>query len=217
MEKRVEIGLKILILAGALSVAAVLLLSEPEAAWNDGAREKLYAALKAIAHDLAATDEKPGSRKLDPSDFIPRSTERNEAEFSARTGELLAKEHGVSVRWRKHGVYERLLFYPIAVTAKITVAPESHAKPTPQIIMVPLEEEDVKTLPNLSGCQNVSAQSTWQCHLRRIKQLFSKHEMTHAVVLRSDGSLYVVLVEDLNVGIATDTRNGAAETDRPPQ
>ena len=63
--------------------------------------------------------------------------------------------------------------------------------------MVPLDEEDVETLPNLSGCRNIAADRIWECQFRRMKELFSKHGIEYAITLRSDGSVRALPIDDL--------------------
>jgi hypothetical protein len=181
-----------------LALAALLLSPEPQAAWNSGARDRLSEALKAIGYNLylAQGNERDGPHKLDARDFIPRSREQK-VDPLRPNGRSLVEQHGVSVRWRQNRVWKTLLFYPIALSQKIVIEPQSNAEPTPQVVMVPIDEEDIETLPNLSGCQDVNAKTVCQCQFHRMKVLFSEHGIEYAITLRSDGSAWALPVDEL--------------------
>ena len=117
--RHVKTGLAILLGITCLGIVAMLLSPEPKVAWNDGAREKVAKALKAIAWDLAAMHAEAASAKVDPEDFIPRSVE-HKVGSAARNGKLLAKQHGVSVRWRRNGVYENFLLSHLRCRTKLS-------------------------------------------------------------------------------------------------
>ena len=212
LTRHVKIGLTILLGISFLGIVAMLLLPEPKAAWNDGARERLSYALKAIGCKLIAMDNRARLRKLDPEDFIPRSVE-HKVESHPRNGKLLAEQHGVSVRWRRNGAYQKLLFYPVAVSQEVVIESRSKLEPTPQIVMVPVDDEDAETLPNLSGCQDVTAKRICECQFRRMKALFSKHGIEYAITLLSDGSVRALPVDDLCHWVETQKQN--PNTDRP--
>jgi hypothetical protein len=194
--QHVKRGLAIVWGVACLGIVAMLLLSQPKVAWNAGARERLFGALNAIACDLRVKDDGVGSSKLDSRDFIPRSMEHR-VESTPRNGKVLVEQHGVSMQWRRNGAYEGLLFYPVAVSQEVAIEPQSNAEPTPQIVMVPVDEEDVETLPNLSGCRDVTAERICECQFRRMKLLFSKHGIEYAIMLMSDGSVRALPVDDL--------------------
>ena len=62
--RRVKIASAILYGGVCLGTVTTLLLSQPKAAWNAGARERLFDALRAIAGDLRTGDNGAGSSNL---------------------------------------------------------------------------------------------------------------------------------------------------------
>ena len=66
-----------------------------------------------------------------------------------------------------------------------------------QIVMVPVDQIDRKSLPNLHGCGNTTAEKTRVCQLRRMKELFSTYGIDYAATLMSDGSVVYSQMDDL--------------------
>ena len=168
--------------------------AEPQVAWNSGARERLGEALRKIGRQFSETNASGVKGQLDPRDFMPHAV-KDQAGFPAADGVARAKKHGLTVRWRERGRYRNVVFYPIAISREIVVSPHASTEPTPQIIMVPVEEADIPTLPTLYGCSNTKDLEA--CQLRRIETLFTAQHMERAAVLLSDGTVLFVPIGDL--------------------
>jgi len=186
----------LLVVIGLSVILSALLLPKPYIAWNSGARERLSKSLRTIGTELIIDNEDPTLHSVDPLFFIARRID-NQIERPTHNANLLRERYGVSLNWYRNGAYEEFFFCPIAISSKIVMEPESVAEPTPQIVMVPVDQVDKKTLPNLYGCDNISDERLQECQWGRIRELFSTHGMDYAATLMSDGSVVYVQVSDL--------------------
>jgi len=177
-------------------IVKMMLLPEPEIAWNSGARERLAEALKAIASNLHAPDDGAAGSRFDPQEFIAQNMEQ-QVEPVSHNGRELVEKHGVTLRWRGNGVYQDVLFYPLAISNKVALEPHTDVRPTPEIVMVPVEDKDIETLPILYGCANSNANAQRECQLRRLKSLFLQQGIADAAVLMSDGTVLHIPVDNL--------------------
>ena len=192
-----SIGVRIAIVAAALGALALMCLSKPQIARDPDGPFKLCDALREIGHSLRASERNTAGERVDAEDFNPwrAAADRQRHE---QDGRLRVKRHGVVAVWlSRDGALRKTLFYPIALAKEIVLEPPSGVEPTPQIVMVPVDEEDVETLPILSGCRGVAPDRMEECQRRRMKVLFSRHGIEYAATLRSDGSTLVLSVDDV--------------------
>ena len=192
--KNVKNGLTIFFGIATFGILAMLLLSKPQAVWDNDTPDKLREALYRI--ELSVANKSAAAQRLALGDFIPRSVD-SKVEAPVQNGGLLAKKHGLSAWWCQNPGFEKLLFYPVAVSRKVVIVGRSDSEPTPQIAMVPVDGEDVETLPNLSGCWGVTAEEMCECQSRRMKVLFTKHRVKFAMALMSDGSVRALSIDEL--------------------
>jgi hypothetical protein len=171
-----------------LAALGALLLQKPKMAWNAGSRERLSEALRMIGTGL-------WEGRVSAQDFMPRSIEdRGDPSLDANE---LADKHGVVCNWYQDGDFEKILFYPMAISHQIVIQPHSKVEARPQILMVPLDVSDRGSLPNLRGCTNAAAKALWDCQMREIRERFFAHGIAYAATLMSDGCVIYTRVDDV--------------------
>jgi hypothetical protein len=189
MGRKKKITIAILWAVACLGAIVALLLPEVQSSGpNSATYGRLRHAVEEIRSSFVAASHGRTPFRFDPEDFIPRPKDRKGDDSVARSA-VLVKQNGVSVRWYRKGGSERILFYPIAVTQEVVIEPESESVAVPQIVMVPVDRDDIGTLPNLSGCQDAPAETLFEWQFDRMRILFSEHSLNEAIVLMSDGSI----------------------------
>lgn len=188
---RHENKLSVLVVVVCAIIIAALLMSEPQVAWNSGARERMKEALRGIAVGVRVDDE----RHVDYSDFVATASDGDRFGGSDRAIVLL-KRHGLWLSWRRDGRYEKVLFYPIAICSQASASGQRNDC-TPCLVIVPIAEEDVPTLPTLYGCASDDPVRRQERQFRRMAKLYADHGMEYAATLMTDGSNMFVEVQEL--------------------
>lgn len=190
-----RLALVIVGVIGCAGVVTTILLAPAEYAPNAGSRERLGEALRVMGQKLWVAREAPGEQQPDLQDFIALGMQR--VEHQDREGEILAQRHGITLSWHQDEACEQILFYPLVISSEVCMDPQPTGEPSPQIVMVPVDPEDIETLPTLYGCTNASGRRLSQCQVLRMKALFAKHRIRYAAALMSDWSVVYVPVDRL--------------------
>lgn len=194
---RREIAIEVSVVLLILAALCLLLIPEPRVARNSGNIERLSEILREISVPLIEEEARPSLAEC----FIRRG-ERAELQNNLEEGRQLFERFGVTQQWYGDGEWGEASHYPLAVADSVEFAPNSEVEPRIQVLMVPIRDSDIATLPNLYECADLNPEDAMAGQLKQMGERIGMFNAEYTAALFSDGSIWYVSDEDLSrVGI----------------
>ena len=152
------------LLACLAGLLVAILVPDSKIAYNSGSRERLMKKMRDISIGLV-NQEKPA---------MP--------------------ENCLTVNWYRNGGYERVVFQPVAIRAKVPA--ELDPNEVPIWVMTPLYSANQQTPTTLSAPEDED-QEHWDSHHHQVCRLFHENNVNDAVVLMSDGKVASLSIDEL--------------------